>query len=734
MSKKVELKERVTGEVLYPVTLSENVITNDNKNLQDVLDTLNTIPTGGTEGQVLTYRNGSAQWESSSNFESFKEIYAYGVEWDITVADPHITRIGNMSLHKTLPIQSQLKGCIAQNNKVIYWLNEDDWRYPKDQAFEDEGIINLEGLSPKVGEIYALLLYNPLEHEEEWYINRYLLLKSQDNRYLMQITKVIYPDDNCGFEAQLIECTPNSTIEDGERFEHCFGPRLDGYDGTVRVYCPSFYIKSESIDNKRRVWLSTIKIDNTWTYQPELLIDAYKSTILDTVPSNMGYLSTLKTYSAISVVNTGSYCRGGQNRASYDKYLTGDENTQIDIFRTDRGKPRTNLTRSLTRTYSRNAGSEVLSYEQYKNIFYWLWVVEYANFNSQEVYNEELTTEGYRQGGMGPGVTTIADEYFNKYNEYRPIIPCGYCDNFGNNSGIKTGTLPNIQVSSAATENISAYGKPTYFDSESNIQKNVWECTVSGKILILNKVNNNTLDGLQAARIIQSGNTTYNIQGLTSGQSLIFHKGNTIIQTVSADGEVTIDWGDDAQVRGIRASFTGNCNIKLNIVNSEQVAFTLNGTTLSVPRWRGFDNPFGDVWTNLDGILIDTPIATENSTIPPICYIITDPENYTDSLIGVEEKASRIITQLHYLPGYIKEWFLGNSADMIPESVGGGTTTYKCDYYYVNYLNTPKTLLVGGYASNGMNSGLGGFSSSAAVSHSWSYVGFRSVSRFVSFS
>jgi len=41
--------------------------------------------------------------------------------------------------------------------------------------------------------------------------------------------------------------------------------RLDGYDGTVRVYCPNFYIKSESEGTKRRVWISEAKIDDTWT-------------------------------------------------------------------------------------------------------------------------------------------------------------------------------------------------------------------------------------------------------------------------------------------------------------------------------------------------------------------------------------------------------------------------------------------------------------------------------------
>lgn len=60
-------------------------------------------------------------------FTGLEEVLGYGVQFDMTVADPHLTRIGNMSLHKSLPIQSQLKGCIAQGDKVIYWLNESDW-------------------------------------------------------------------------------------------------------------------------------------------------------------------------------------------------------------------------------------------------------------------------------------------------------------------------------------------------------------------------------------------------------------------------------------------------------------------------------------------------------------------------------------------------------------------------------------------------------------------------------
>lgn len=207
------------------------------------------------------------------------------------------------------------------------------------------------------------------------------------------------------------------------------GAVLNGYDGTVRVYCPAFYIKSTVAGNVAKVWLSTVKIDDTYTYQPEILVDAYRSTVLNTVPENMGYLSTLPVNSAISVVNTSTYCRGGGNRvAFYDDYLA------TDPLRTDLGKPRTNIPRATMRTYSRNANSQMLSYDQYKNIFYWLYVVEYANFNSQEAYNATLTSEGYRQGGIGASITNM-DSWWH-YNDSYPLTPCGYGNTLGNGTGL----------------------------------------------------------------------------------------------------------------------------------------------------------------------------------------------------------------------------------------------------------------------------------------------------------
>ena len=105
---------------------------------------------------------------------------------------------------------------------------------------------------------------------------------------------------------------------------------LDGTDGTVRVYVPEFWGKSEIDGNKRRVWISNTDLGG-WTYIPAMVIDAYKCTVDTTVAG---------TPKAVSVINISAAFRGGNNKIDYDTYLS------TDVFRTDLGKPRTNITRA----------------------------------------------------------------------------------------------------------------------------------------------------------------------------------------------------------------------------------------------------------------------------------------------------------------------------------------------------------------------------------------------------
>lgn len=542
------------------------------------------LPAGGTKGQVVTHNGTKATWEYLTNmFTGLEEVLAYGVQFDITVADPHLTRIGNMSLHKSLPIQSKLKGCIAQGGKIIYWLNESDWRFRK------EAITKSVELTV-AGDVYTMVadVFNTLQYDKQWIkINGVACQINSIDKSTNTATLLVNDD--------LKALSLSSGTKDIE-----LGAVLNGYDGTVRVYCPAFYIKSIVDGNIAKVWLSTVKIDDTYTYQPKILIDAYRSTVLNTVPENMGYLSTLLVNSAISVVNTHDYCRGGENRSDHDQYLA------TDPFKTDLGKPRTNMSRATMRTYSRNAGSEMLSYDQYKNIFYWLYVIEYANFNCQEVYNEAVTAEGYKQGGLGAGVTTRDYDSQIDFKDYLPLTPCGYCNELGNGTGLKTITVVTPTTSG---------GDPTQ---------------------------------------------TYNF---------------------------------------------------------------------SVPRWRGFDNPFGDIFTNLDGIIIQVDAEENTKTV----YTTTDPNNYGDdeSAKNAMEIAGHEINE----DGYTKEFDLGEAAHIIPKSVGGNITEYKCDYHWASFdLASLNTLLVGGFAFIGADAGLGAFFSGYNVSISAFLIGFRSVSSFVSFS
>lgn len=372
------------------------------------------VPKGGHDKQILIWKeDGRAQWQDLTNaFTGLEEILAYGVQWTKGQSLPTITRVGNMSLHKSLPIQSLMRGCIAQGGNVIYWLNESDWRFKKEADIASIDLTVSGTTHTIVNSLFSDLRYEGAYLKIDDVICKIASIDTNTNTATLETTD------------ELINLGLTSEVKSVE-----FGSVLNGYDGTVRVYCPGFYIKSTIDGDTYTVWISTIKIDNTYVYQKEILIDAYRSTVLNTVPSNMGYLSTLPVNSAISVVNTHDYCRGGGNRSAYDAYLT------TDPCRSDLGKPRTSISRSNMRVYSRNAGSEILSYLEYKNIFYWLYVIEYANFNCQAAYNAELTSEGYRQGGLGEGVTNVDFRQWSYYNGDYPLVPCGYTNSLGNGTG-----------------------------------------------------------------------------------------------------------------------------------------------------------------------------------------------------------------------------------------------------------------------------------------------------------
>lgn len=77
--------------------------------------------------------------------------------------------------------------------------------------------------------------------------------------------------------------------------------------------------------------------------------------------------------------------------------------------------------------------------------------------------------------------------------------------------------------------------------------------------------------------------------------------------------------------------------------------------------------------------------------------------------------------------GYVKEIIFGESGEIIPALVGGGSTTYFCDYHYTNIPASValRGVLFGGDASNGAYAGLAYASSFRAPSSTAANVGSR---------
>lgn len=74
----------------------------------------------------LEYGGLSTEWTPAwEDIPDIEERYAYGVEWDMASSSPDGKRVGNMQLHRELPIQSKMRRSILDNNgRVVMYDTE----------------------------------------------------------------------------------------------------------------------------------------------------------------------------------------------------------------------------------------------------------------------------------------------------------------------------------------------------------------------------------------------------------------------------------------------------------------------------------------------------------------------------------------------------------------------------------------------------------------------------------
>nr|DAP04790.1 MAG TPA: tail collar fiber protein [Caudoviricetes sp.] len=287
----------------------------------------------------LEYGDISTEWSPAwEDIPDLEERYAYGVEWDTASSSPDGVRVGNMQLHRELPVQSKMRRCLLDRDGGVkeYLDNELSW-----------GGSYLD---------YAVMTEIP----EHWY-----KLYFNGTKFRMMLSEIPLP----------------------------------GYKHVDKFYISTYEARMYRTDN--------------------LLCSAAGA-------------------SKLSDPNSTNF-RGGDNTAEWD-----------DTYRSLLGCPVTNLTRDQFRQAARKRGSgwEMYTYGAHKTLF-WLFAVEYATLNSQKPFNAQKDANGFAQGGLGLGPTQMTD--WANFNNFNPLIPCGYTNEFGNGSGEKAYVVKNASDGTHAT-------------------------------------------------------------------------------------------------------------------------------------------------------------------------------------------------------------------------------------------------------------------------------------------
>lgn len=273
-------------------------------------------------GKVYLYKF----WKNAlATTEERSSVDWYGVTRNFASDSPTCERIGNMDLHKSLPVQSQIKRCLLWDNGTVHYYLD-----PNDSTKKADGTAAV----------------------------------------------------------------------------------LDGSHGQVMVEIPEYYYSYERIGTICNYKISLIPLEGFKRIK-KTYVSAYES-VMQRSSSKLS-----------SLINLDPDFRGGLNKSSDD----------ADALKTGLGRPVGNELRSTLRTAAYNRGDNWHMYHVYNHyMLSMLFVIEYSTFNSQLAFNSELDNSGYKQGGLGKGLTD-GDSIGHMITGMSAVIPCGITNSLGNNSG-----------------------------------------------------------------------------------------------------------------------------------------------------------------------------------------------------------------------------------------------------------------------------------------------------------
>lgn len=144
--------------------MSVNITTSDNK--ITLVDSLQEDTRKYTNAQIYGYASVSNNFGASMNIGSGEVVDWYGVQWSETSSNPDCTRIGNMEMHRSLPIQSMMKPFAFQ---TLSWYKEQ--YVPLQEDFVNSYYNHNTNISSEqVSDVNNIMIRIP----EFWYTDEYV--------------------------------------------------------------------------------------------------------------------------------------------------------------------------------------------------------------------------------------------------------------------------------------------------------------------------------------------------------------------------------------------------------------------------------------------------------------------------------------------------------------------------------------------------------------------------------
>lgn len=264
----------------------------------------------------------------------------------------------------------------------------------------DSLIINEQG-NPAWGSAAFIPTFENAAYGIEW---------TKDNDYIIRIGNAKFhrelPIQNrlkgCVYNEKKISYFLNPTGW-AKPLENGFVPPLDGSDGDVGVNVPQFYICVKDTGTKYQLWISDFNIDGTFTRVHPFII-SHTKTMTRTREDGKE-----EVFSACIKQND-------------TRYLGGNKSSSVAADKLQ-GRPRTGISYDKANEFCANRGDWItmIDYLEYCALQA-LCYIEYANFDNQVALNTNLTSEGFKQGGLGAGVTNLEWNRWLRFNGRNPIV------------------------------------------------------------------------------------------------------------------------------------------------------------------------------------------------------------------------------------------------------------------------------------------------------------------------